>query len=421
MAESTRPARWRCPSCGTDLEPVGPSSPDVQRLRCPGCNGRFRVRRRGDEPSSATFSGEIPAVPRESEGEPPTVGGFDLAIRGVLLRALDAGYRAGNILGGAAVFAMGGFVPVARGWMRDEIVDAPGVLRALGGVPIATASTDPDADYGPVIARGDAPELFTEVGEVARRLGAKPPEQIRLTYLPCCGVVAGRRARALLLGLPLLHVLTRAELRAVLAHEMAHLARGDATASARSSRFVQGLAAALDAPLLEAYGPLGLWARGVRVVADRLHAPVSRGQEARADRLAATLAGGDATASALVKIAAVQPLFREVLDAYDPSDPDSPNLYAFFREFWDRVPESLLTAIRHRVIRDGDAPTDPAHPPLLDRLAAVQSYPARPGSESDASPASTTVGDLEAMEQMLHNRLFASRAVEPSVFHRAGS
>ena len=419
MAESTRPARWRCPACGTPLEPVGPSSSDENRLACPGCGGRFRVRRRADEPSTATFSGEIPAI--RPGADPPVVSGLDLTVRGWMLRGLVIAFHAGNFVGGTVVFAVGGFVSVGRGWLRDEIVDRAGVLRALGGVPISATPANPDADFGPVIVRADAPGLFKEVAEVARRLGAKPPEQIRLNYLPCCAVVAWKRSRALLIGLPLLHVLTKAELRAVLAHEMAHLARGDATASAKSSRFVHSLGSALDALPDRPLNPLRFWARGCRRFADRLHAPVSRGQEARADRLSAVVAGGDAAASALVKVAAVQSLFREVLEAYDPSDPDTPNLYAFFRQFWSRLPDALHTAIRHGLLRDGETPTDPAHPPLLDRLAAVQMYPPRGTSDVDAGSASKTLGDLEAIEQMLHNRLYASRAIERSVFHRAGS
>jgi hypothetical protein len=97
-----------------------------------------------------------------------------------------------------------------------------------------------------------------------------------------------------------------------------------------------------------------------------------------------------------------------------------PNLYEFFRLFWTRLPESLLTAIRHRLLTDGEVSPDASHPPLLDRLASVQSYPARSSTALDIAPASSTLGDLEAIEQMLHNRLFAVDRVEPSVFHRSG-
>ncbi len=64
---------------------------------------------------------------------------------------------------------------------------------------------------------------------------------------------------------------------------------------------------------------------------------------------------------------------------------------------------------------------DPAHPPLPDRLALVQSYPDHPSANpaADAAPATTMLGDLEFLEQVLHNKLFALPKVEPSVFHKA--
>jgi Zn-dependent protease with chaperone function len=317
------------------------------------------------------------------------------------------------------MFVVGGFVPVLGGWLSDQVEDFGGVVEALGGVRITTETHDPDADLGPAIARLDAPVLFTEVAEVARRVGAKPPEQIRLTYLPCCGVVAWGRSRALIIGLPLLHVLNLAELRAVLAHELAHLARGDATKAARLGRFVDGLNRAVEHPAGQPWGPLWLWARVCRHLAGPLHAPIARGQEARADRASAQVAGGDATASALVKVSLVQPLFRHVLEHYDPADQDLPNLYAFFRDFWSRLPEPLYTSLRHSLLSSNEAPSDSAHPPLLDRLSWVLSYPARATTAGDLVPAANALSDLSALEQMLHNRLFSIARIEPSVFHRA--
>lgn len=425
MAEPTTPARWRCPACGTGLERSAASASGANgtaeiRLSCPDCGGQFRVRRReggSGAPPAEVFSGEVPAVPLPPPA-PPAIGGFGLAWRSLALRVLVPTYHAGNVVGGAASFALGGFVPVLRGWIREEFTGLSGALNAMGGIAVTTSAGDLDSDLGPILARGDAPELFSEVGEVARRLGARPPEQLRLAYLPCCGVVARGRSRALLVGLPLMQVLTRSELRAALAHEMAHLARGDATASARASRFVQALGAALDEAPKSSWSPLRGWARACRGLADGWHAPIAWGQEARADRAAASIAGGEAAAAALVKTAAVQPLFREVLDAYDPED-GGPNLYEFFRVFWSRLPESLFTAIRHKLLSDGETASDPAHPPLLDRIASVQSHPQRASTEADRAPAVLMLGDPEAFEQMLHNRLFAVGKVEPSVFHRA--
>lgn len=354
--------------------------------------------------------------------EGPAPGPFALALRLFGLRSLEGVYRAGAAGGAAALLAAGGFVPVLRAWLADEVADWDGAVRILGGVRVAPPSRDLDADHGPALARSDAPGLFGEIEAISRRLGVRRPEQVRITYLPCCGVTASRRARALVLGLPLLDVLTVVELRAALAHELAHLAHGDATRTARSVRFVEGLARAIDREPDAARGPLGAWARACRRLGESWLAPAARGQELRADRASAALAGGPAAASALVKVALVQSLFREVLAHYDPAGPDQPNLYAFFRDFWTRLPESLLTALRHRLLASAEAavPLGP-HPSLLDRIGCVQGYPQRGESAGAATPASHLVGDLESLEQMLHNRLFAVVGVEPSVFHRAGS
>ncbi|GAC1339014.1 MAG: hypothetical protein NVSMB14_05560 [Isosphaeraceae bacterium] len=352
--------------------------------------------------------------------EPRLVGSWGLAWRRSSLRGLEWVYGAGVRAGSATLLGLGGFVPVVSGWLRDEVKDWGDVIETLGGVRVVTESKDPDADFGPAIGFADAPTLFTAISEVARRLGARPPDQVRLGYLPCCGVVAWKRTRALMIGLPLLHVLNLVELRAVLAHEMAHLARGDATRSVRSARFVHSLGRAIDLGNGRAGGPLLAWAKFCRRRGETLLAPVARGQEARADRTAATIAGGDAAASALVKVALVQPLFREVLENYDPADPDFPNLYSFFRSFWSRLPEPLQTDMRLRLVAGLQGVPDPAHPPLPDRLAIVQSYPHRPSGEPTVQR--HPIGDLEPLEQMLHNRLFsADLALEPSIFHRAGT
>ena len=413
------PGGLLCPECGTRLEPTGeaPLGPDARRVFCPNCGGTFRAKRRAGRKDATPG-------PIKVSADPPPVGSTTLIWRGLALEGVEWAYRGGMVAGSAVLLACGGFVPVTRAWLRDEVNSWGGVLESLGGVHVVTETRDPDADLGPVLAKTDAPLLFAAVAEVARRLGVKPPDQVRLTYLPCCGVVAWRKSKALILGLPLLRVLTLAELRAVIAHELAHLARGDATVAARSARFVGGLRQALDRN--PGRGPLGLWARGCGRLATWLIGPVSWGQEARADRSAAAIAGGTAAASALMKVAIVQPLFREVLEHYDPTTPDAPNLYAFFRAFWYRLSADVHTAMRLRILAGPGGPKDPAHPPLPDRLALLQAYPdpAHPvglNGTSETAPATSYLGDLEVFEEMLHNRLFGLPPVEPSTFHKAGT
>jgi hypothetical protein len=97
------------------------------------------------------------------------------------------------------------------------------------------------------------------------------------------------------------------------------------------------------------------------------------------------------------------------------------NLYAFFRAFWYRLPAETHSAMRLSVLSHRQDTFDPAHPPLPDRIAALQSYPDPVSFNGETHPATTFLGDPEIFEQMLHNRLFGLPAVEPSVFHRAGT
>ncbi len=283
------------------------------------------------------------------------------------------------------MLAGGGFVPVIRAWLRNEIEDWPGVVAVLGGLWFRVDTLDPDSDLGPVLARVDAPQLFATIEVVGRRLGVKPPSQVRLTYLPCCGVVAWGGSRALIIGLPLFRVLTQGELRAVVAHELAHLARGDATRAARSARFVEAMELALEREGPRLWGPLGAWARYCLRECAGLIEPVARSQEARADRLSAAIAGGSAASSALVKVAVVQPLFRELLEAFDPTDADLVNLYAFFRAFWYRLPAETHTAMRLSVLTRRHDNTDPAHPPCPTGSRRFRSIPTPPASTATRS------------------------------------
>lgn len=351
------------------------------------------------------------------------MGGIGLRLRAAALGGLEPVFRLGMAAGALGVIPLGGFVPVLSAWLDDRLESWADVVTRLGGVWPGASTLDPDADHGPVIARSDAPELFEEVAAAARKIGVRPPGQIRLTYLPCCAATAwGRNDRALMIGLPLFSVLSRAELRAVIAHELAHLARGDATRTARAARFLTSLGQALEDRPGAAWNPLRAWARLCHAFGSWLIAPIARGQEARADRFSAGIAGGGAAASALVKVALVQPIFRELIEHYDPAAPNGPNLYAAFRACWQRLPEPLLMAMRHRVLAAPATAPDAAHPALIERLAVVQAYPSRNGRPEDAEPAVRLLGDPVALERMLHNRLFGlTEPVAPSVFHRTGS
>ncbi len=403
--------RLRCPECGAGLAPLDTAvepGGDAVSLWCPDCQRSFRARPRPE--------------PRKISRRPQRpIGSIALYIRSRLLRGVFGVYRLGLHLGTFGLLLTGGFVPVLRSWLVDEVASWSDVIITLGGVPIRLESTDPDADFGPILKRTDAPLLFDLLGTLARDLNIRPPEEVRLAFLPCCGVIAWRRSRALLLGLPLLSILDVAELRSVLAHELAHLAQGDATWAARLVRSVEILDRDLDPADSVAWGPLRWWAIGCQVIASTLLTPIAEGQEARADRSAAVCSGGRAAASALVKVALVQPLFRELLGILDISNPNTHNLYASFRTFWDRLPEPLIESMRINLLASTETVDQSPHPPLNDRITQLLTFPDRPLSVTDHEPALSLLGDLEWLEQMLHDRLYNLHPIEPTVFHAAGS
>jgi len=85
----------------------------------------------------------------------------------------------------------------------------------------------PPRDRSTLVARGAAPALYSLVEDVARSLGTPAPANLRLSSDFDVVVVSSGARYELVLGLPLLDVLDRDELRAIVAYEMARAYGGD--------------------------------------------------------------------------------------------------------------------------------------------------------------------------------------------------
>ena len=371
--------------------------------------GRPIDRRRGVGPSRRRSVG---SRGRRWGGPGPTIGGLGLHLRGLALEVVERAFPLGNVAGVGAMLALGGFVPVLGGWLDDRVGRWADVVETLGGVCPSSASGDPDADHGPVLGRADAPELFARGRRDRPTAGARPPGQLRLTYLPCCGATAwGRRGRALLIGLPLLSVLNRVELRAVLAHELAHFGPGGRDARGPIGPVRRQASAGRSTRRAGRRGAPCAAGRGsATALGSRLLAPIARGQEARADRFAAGIAGGDAdglgawsrspssSRSSARCSANTTPRPRRRRTSTPTSAPSG-----------DACPSPLLTAMRHRLLSRAARPHRP-RPPGPDRPPRRSSSPTPigPATGDDLAPAEGVLGDPLALEQMLHNRLFGT-------------
>ncbi len=178
----------------------------------------------------------------------------------------------------------------------------------------------------------DAPELWTLLRELAARLDTPAPQHLLVGLCDGFYVTANRvclqpsgehlEGRSLYLSLPLLGLLDRAELSAVIAHELAHFAGRDAHYSLRFLPIYQGAAsqlAAIEEQEANVFERAAL--EPARLLAgyflERFGLAVnhwSRLREFAADRRAAQLAGAPAMASALLRSAAASAPIRAFLE-----------------------------------------------------------------------------------------------------------
>lgn len=154
-----------------------------------------------------------------------------------------------------------------------------------------------------------APHLLAMVRELARHAGLATPRVFVLDEAAPNAFVTGSRARraSLVLTSGLLHLLDESELRAVLAHEFAHVLRGDMLPASLAAAAGGLLAAAAQAGYASAGddAAAGAWAAPLWLLLAPLVALLVRvggsaGKEFAADRLGAQLCGDpEAMASAL--------------------------------------------------------------------------------------------------------------------------
>jgi heat shock protein HtpX len=270
----------------------------------------------------------------------------------------------------------------------------------------------PFAPPGPRIERADQPRLMAAVEQVADDTGQELPGEAYATLEVNAavaevsnGFLRGRR-RVLIIGLPLLHLLSERGFRGVLAHEFGHYAGGDTRLGPWIWRTRETIGRTIDqltddeddswsqravrAPFLW-YGKAFL----------RITNAISRRQEFAADAVAAREVGRDAHVEALRRVHALAPGFdfywaEEVVPVL--SSGYRPPLLAGFSGFVraDRIQTAASAHLEHELAEARSDPYD-SHPTLAERIAAVQDCPA--GPRDDSPPAASLLDDESALEQ----------------------
>jgi heat shock protein HtpX len=345
---------------------------------------------------------------------------LSLKQRALLAVALTAGFYVLALLVAGLLLLL----PVLEGILLHQVT-ARLVLFCVVGAGIVLWSIVPRrsrfAAPGPRLLPAGQPRLFQVLEDVARRVGEPAPDEVHVVLDVNAGVLEtggwlgfGRR-RVMLLGLPLLQVLTVSQLHAVLAHEFGHYRGGDTRlgpwiyrtreAIGRTLGALHGRSAALHVPFA-LYGRLFL----------RVTQAVSRRQEYAADELAALVIGARPLSGALRAIAGAglaYPAFWEQELAPVLNAGYRPPLVAGFAEYLDQphVFDRLDAAVDRRMAEPRHNPYD-SHPPDADRIRFLAGLPPGPGISSDP-PAISMLDGVPAIEADLIASLVRQGAPAP--------
>ena len=346
--------------------------------------------------------------------------------RAILAIALTVAFY---VLAVVAVIALVG-IPLVRWGGGDGFPVFIGIAMIFSGLSVAKAIVPRRQSFtppGPELTDADQPELLGLVREVADEVGHPMPDA---TYLDAdanagvteVGSLGAPKKRILILGLPLLELLSADQLRAVIAHEFGHYVGGDTRVGGWIYRTRETLRRTVDTLTPDDPGDDGWYDKAVRApfaaytkLFLRITAAISRRQEYAADALAVKTAGRDAHVGALRRIAAGAPAFhgyweQELAPALNAGY--RPPIGEGFRRFLsadlvDRQVEQILESSLEESKHD---PYD-SHPTLRQRLDAVGADP-REDPPSDGPAAIDLLRGHEQLERDLLVALAGDAALE---------
>jgi Zn-dependent protease with chaperone function len=248
---------------------------------------------------------------------------------------------------------------------------------------------EPPPRQGYVLKPGAAPLLDEELSALARTLQCRSFDEVRITMDfnacvtqdPSLGLLGWPRT-TLEIGLPLAYAVDTAELRAVLAHEMAHRlgkhGRGPGYVVTQSwIRLFQQM----QRPAHGSFERSGRWAlaKFLDWYWPRLHArsfALARAYEYYADRHAADIVGASVAASALWRIECLGPWLGDVfwteLWQRTADTPDPPgDVLRQLQEAYRTGPQPVDAALRVERGLSRTTAHEETHPSFVDRVAPL--------------------------------------------------
>jgi Zn-dependent protease with chaperone function len=292
---------------------------------------------------------------------------------------------------------------------------------AVGRAAFSVVRTVATTVVGTEVAPQDSPELWRFVEQTAVAVGTPAPDHIVVglepnffvTESPVRTLDRELDGRTLFMSLSLSRILTHAELRTVLGHELGHYKGKDTefsrefypvyrgTTDALQSLAYSGGALSAQVALLPAAGILSFFLEAFAVA----ESEISRERELEADRIGAQVAGAAATAAALVKVHAFSRywlVIREQMGDAMSRGKAFVNVSTIFAHVTaeNASPQALQGLDESRLSH----PTD-SHPALSVRLESLgvtlDEAQVAALAVAPPEPAVTLVADAEKLEQQL--------------------
>jgi heat shock protein HtpX len=290
-----------------------------------------------------------------------------------------------------------------------------GCTILVGIVPRRGAFTPP----GVRVTHEGQPALVELIEDEARGCGEDAPDEIYATFDVNAGVTeVGRRRRVMIVGLPLLQLVTERGLRSIIAHELGHYAGGDTRLGPWIHRTREAVLRTIG-HLSDADGDESWTQALVRLpfvwygkAFLRITNAISRREEFAADAFAARRVGRDVHVTTLRCVHAYAPTFdvywaNEVAPLLSAGR--RPPVGEGFRAFVhaDAVEAAARRHLQQELAQGATDPYD-SHPSLAERIAALEGCPR--GEPDDSPPAAALIQDPLALEEAQATHVFGADA-----------
>lgn len=302
-----------------------------------------------------------------------------------------------------------------------------GCLRLIGA-SFSLLKKENTRIFGKTLSKNEAPEFFNFIDKIAEKLGAKAPNQVVVGLEPSFYVTSSNvtaidgeqnntyKGETLYVSAPLMRLMTKDELAAVIGHELAHFRGDDTTYSLKFAPIYRGLETALSSVNTSEEGDVSdLTKLPALAVLSFMHeifsnneAAISRDREFIADQAGADISSGTDLMLALAKLSlysSIWPRTRKTNLERLQNGKIAKNLSQVFIDTakYD-VEHEKLDEIVDAILQDSiEHPTD-THPPVIKRMEALSVGKEEITKENLLVPkvsASSLFANLEQLEEEL--------------------